>query len=200
MNTNVEILNAMCGLHFHEQRMRLLAEQLAYATQYKQERAGLKDLETRLDHFTTRLGKAMKNCETSLVKKKEARAKCDKHKDSVSAEMRYDFALTEVERLTYECEVMNLNRSKSLVARCKERDAMIEELNHAKYELEQCDSRTIYERAFRADTHYIAQRNNMESLVHECEDLKTQISDTSFTINRMRSEMIKTKNPCYKRR
>jgi hypothetical protein len=204
-------LNKMCELHQKEQNARLLAEHVNYAKLYKLERTRLEELESGLETFEARLGKAMKLCDAALLQKREARAKCDRYKETTEIQ-------SEVERLTCECDVARVSIAnakssqfcdsifpKALIEKwvrehadlCVERDAMIAQLNA---EFTQQNYHAVFEHACRTDMHYITQRNNMESLAHSCDDLKTQISDTSFTINRMRFKMIKTKNPCYKKR
>jgi hypothetical protein len=52
---------------------------------------------------------------------------------------------------------------------------------------------------YRYDTTSLNLKTEKNRLFHECENVKEEISEVSFCLNRLRSKMIRMKNPCYKK-
>jgi hypothetical protein len=52
---------------------------------------------------------------------------------------------------------------------------------------------------YRYDTTCLHWKTEKNRLFHECENVKEEISEVSFCLNRLRAKMIRMKNPCYKK-
>jgi hypothetical protein len=111
-------LNQFCEIHRQEQRMRLLMEHISDLDRYAAEKKRLKELETALAIYKSKLATATKTSyeakkekEEALRNYEEARSKLcrDFHLDTLSARVdrayiKHTNVSADLLRLTYECE------------------------------------------------------------------------------------------------